>query len=179
MSFTVFLLFLHLFSLTTATTQTHPYTCETIPIETIASQPVSLPCNRTFVIVLIGDYGCASCYGKLVESIKMIRPTIEVFGLVRVTSRSIIARRQIVTELKKLLLVKEFFFFYTDKIENLGSYTDGIFGQYRVSITPALLVFRPSHVPSYVSFSTLFRQSLDGAYENQNSTDTLKALLAR
>lgn len=123
------------------------------------SDTVVLDNQRARAVIFAGGYACSACYGELEHAIQQIDSTIQVVMLLRVSGSSVVSRKEEIKRMERLVQSRTFYFDVTSQATyRVGSYDDGLFGKYGVSISPSVLFLLPGRPAVFINYSTLFYQ---------------------
>jgi len=114
------------------------------------------------IVVLYNSYSCKECFYEVRKAVSGIVADKSI--MIRTQENMIISRKRLGKEVRRIFPKYQLYFdihsTYDDKFP--PSYTDGVFGEYHVAKTPALLLLsNNSHKIIYLPFENLFQTQLD------------------
>lgn len=120
--------------------------------ETIKNELVKIESDRSSILILYNNYNCHACFDSLFSQLnrnnkKLLENNIDLFLIIRCPKGSI-ARRIIVQSLENRFCGENIFFdiFMSDDSWPPKDLKGGIFGEFDVTTTPALVAIRSDSV---------------------------------
>lgn len=149
-----------------------------INVWNLRADTVQISNSKPTAIIFAGIYGCSSCYSELEQAIQLVDSSITIVILFHTAGNSVLARKQEIQRLAQLVNTRNFYFDITSERNTLlGKYTDGLFAEYKISISPSVLFLLPNKRPLFVQHTTLFGDSNSKPIQRDHCLESVKAAL--